>query len=89
MPQLVGAGDPEMTGSAATMKRAVALQELLGAHHPLGALAVDRRADLSGRERGDHPGAVGRFSRATATIASSTAPATARGPGPVLRLGVR
>jgi len=42
------------------MKRAVALQELLLAHHPLGALAVDRRADLSGRERGDHPGAVGR-----------------------------
>jgi hypothetical protein len=38
----------------------VALQQLLLAHHPMGALAVDRRADLSGRERGDHPGAVGR-----------------------------
>jgi hypothetical protein len=35
------------------------LQQSVLAHQPLDALAVHRRLRLSGRERSDHPGAVG------------------------------
>ena len=60
MPELIRALDPEVAGPAPAARGPMALEQALGAHHPLGPLAGDRSVDLPARERRDHPGAVGR-----------------------------
>jgi hypothetical protein len=54
VPELVGALDAEEAGSAPAPRRAVALQEALLAHHPLGSLAIDLAAELAACERSHH-----------------------------------
>jgi hypothetical protein len=88
VPELVGALDAEYAQLPASPERPVALQEALGAHHPLRALASHRLP--SSRELSAAtirlPSVGLRF--AVSTIARSTAPATGRGPGSVRRFGV-
>ena len=60
VPELVGTLDAEEAGTTPPAKRPVALQQPLLAHDALRPLAVDLAAELAARERGDHPGAVGR-----------------------------
>jgi hypothetical protein len=60
VPELVGPGHPEVAGPAAPVPVAGALEQPVGAHHPLHPLAVHRLAELTGRQRGDHPRPIGR-----------------------------
>ena len=60
MPELVGAGDLEVTGPPPAAVGALGLQQPMLAHQTLHALAIHRAARLSSREGGDHPGAVRR-----------------------------
>ena len=60
MPELVGALDAEEPRPPAAPERLVALQQPVLAHQALHPLAIDRRPKITGRQRGDHPGAVGR-----------------------------
>ncbi len=83
-PQLVRAADPEEPGAAPTIGAARGLQQLVGAHDPLRPLPVDRLAELTGRERSDDPGAVGRVRLGDLDdrVVAGTASAQARRNGP-------
>ncbi len=54
------------------------MQQPMLTHHPLHAFAVHRLTELACRERGDHPGAVGRVRSRDLDDPGVTRPATPR-----------